>query len=174
MPVLQTARLVLRDFTLADAAFILALLNEPAFQQFVGDKGVRDLAGAEKYLRDGPLASYARHGFGLWCVTRKDGTPIGSCGLLQRDFLEHPDLGYALLAAHTGRGYAHEAAVAVLQHARLALKLGPLLAITAPENPASIRLLGKLGFAFDRMDNFPGFAGPSRVFRAPSGAVAGP
>ena len=117
--ILATERLGIREFTFTDAAFVMELLNEPAFIEFIGDKGVRDIAGAEKYLREGPLASYARHGFGLWCVARRtDGLPFGSCGLLKRDFLDHPDLGYAFLARHHGQGYAHEAATAVLRHAR--------------------------------------------------------
>jgi ribosomal-protein-alanine N-acetyltransferase len=162
--VLKTERLVLRELILADAALILELLNEQAFIEFIGDKGVRDLAGAENYLREGPLASYAKHGFGLWCVTLKDGTPLGMCGLLKRDFLNHPDLGYALLARFTGRGYAHEAAAAVMQHARGHLKLTNLHAITAIGNPASIKLLGKLGFAFVEFIQQPGYEEPSRLF----------
>ena len=161
---LATARLRLREFTLADAPFIQELLNEPAFLEFIGDKGVRDRAGAEKYLREGPLASYAKHGFGLWCVTLDDGTPIGSCGLLQREFLPHPDIGYAFLARHRGRGYAFEATSAVIQHARLCLKLGTIHAITAFKNPDSVKLLGKLGFDFVDFIHQPGYAEPSRLF----------
>lgn len=163
---LETERLTIRELTLDDAGFILELLNEPAFHRYIGDKGVRDLAGAIGYLRDGPLAMYARHGFGLWLVALKDdGKPIGMCGLLKRDLLDHPDLGFALQARFTGQGYAYEAASAVLAHTRNALKLGPILAITAPENPSSIKLLGKLGFRFDRMIELPGYTEPSRLFR---------
>lgn len=166
MPILRTTRLVLRELTLRDATFILELLNEPGFITFIGDKGVRDLAGAEKYLREGPLASYAKHGFGLWAVTLKDtGTAIGACGLLQREFLAHPDLGYAFLARFTGQGYAHEAASAVLGHARERLKIPTLHALTAEQNPASIKLLNRLGFAFERFIAPPDQTGPSRLFR---------
>jgi ribosomal-protein-alanine N-acetyltransferase len=173
MTILETERLVIRELVIADAAFILELLNEPAFIEFIGNKGVRDLGSAETYLRDGPLASYAKHGFGLWRVALKDGTPIGSCGLLQRDFLSHPDLGYAFLSRYHGRGYALEAATAVLAHARGPLRAEVLHAITAFRNPASIRLLGKLGFEFVDFIEQPGATEPSRLFvsnvpRAPS------
>jgi RimJ/RimL family protein N-acetyltransferase len=167
---LPTSRLLLREFTLADAPFVLELLNEPAFIQFIGDRGVRDLAGAEKYLRDGPLASYARHGFGLWCATLPEGTPLGTCGLLRRDFLPGPDLGYAFLARYHGHGYAHEAASAVMRHAREPLKLGPIHAITAFRNPGSVKLLGKLGFDFVDFIQQPGYTEPSRLFRHDPGA----
>lgn len=165
MNILETPRLILRKLTLEDADFIFELVNEPAFIEFIGDKGVRDFAGAGKYLREGPLASYAKHGFGLWLVALKDGgTPIGMCGLLQRDTLEHPDLGFALLTYHGGKGYAFESAAAVLDHGRNILKLGTIVAVTAPENSASIRLLDKLGFRFDRMITLPGYAESSRLF----------
>lgn len=163
--ILETERLLIREFTLEDAAFILELLNEPAFIQYIADKGVRDLAGAGRYLRNGPFVSYAKNGFGLWMVALKDGgDPIGMCGPIRRDVLPHPDLGFALLARHTGKGYAFEATSAVLAHARHAHKLDPILAITAPENSASIKLLGKLGFRYDRTLDLPGYTGPSRLF----------
>jgi len=162
---LETQRLTLRELTLTDAPFVLELLNEPAFHQYIGDKGVRDLAGAEKYLREGPLAMYTRHGFGLWLTARREGDlSIGSCGLLQRDFLAHPDIGYAFLTRFTGQGYAQEAGVAVLHHAREHLKIPILHALTAAENTASIKLLGKLGFAFEKFIEQPGYPEPSRLF----------
>jgi RimJ/RimL family protein N-acetyltransferase len=161
---LQTERLVIRELTLADAPFVLELVNEPAFHEYIGDRGVRDIAGAEKYLRDGPLASYAKHGFGLWGVTLRDRTPLGICGLLQRDYLENPDLGYAFLARHHGQGYAHEAAVAVVSHADGPLGHTTLHALTAFRHPASVRLLGKLGFDFVKFFEQPGYPEPSRLF----------
>ncbi len=165
MAILETERLFLREFTPADAAFIVELLNEPDFIRNIGDKGVRDAAGAGTYLRDGPLASYTKHGFGLWCVTLKDGTPIGMCGLLQRDFLPGPDLGFALLARHRGQGYAHEAAAAVLRHAREKLGLPVLHALTAFRNPDSVKLLVKLGFDFEEFIERPDQGSPTRLFR---------
>lgn len=163
-PPLETERLHIRAFTLEDAPFVLELLNDAGFIEFIGDKGVRDIAGAEKYLREGPITSYAKHGFGLCCVTLKNGTSIGSCGLLQRDFLPHPDLGYAFLAKYRGEGYAHEAAIAVLHFAREELKLSTLHAITAFRNPPSVALLVKLGFEFVHFFEQPGHTEPSRLF----------
>lgn len=146
LPAILTSRLRLRPFTEADAAFILRLLNEPAFLANIGDKGVRDLAGAEAYLREGPMASYAKHGHGLLAVELEDGTPVGMCGLLQRDYLPQPDLGYALLPEHCGRGYAVEAGAAVLEAAARPRVLATVLHANVP----SIRVLGKLGFRYER------------------------
>ncbi|HET6329695.1 MAG TPA: GNAT family N-acetyltransferase [Holophagaceae bacterium] len=150
---LETSRLHLQPLTLDDAPFILRLLNEPSFLQHIGDKGVRDLEGAKGYLTNGPMASYARHGHGLMAVVLKAaGGPIGMCGLLKRDNLEHPDLGYAFLPEFWSKGYAMEAAAAVLDHGSKSLGFRTLLAIVSQDNAASIRLLGKLGFAFTRLE----------------------
>lgn len=144
--VLETERLRLREFVPEDAAFILELVNEPDWLRFIGDRGIRDLEAARRYIADGPRAMQARLGFSLWCVeSRQDGRPLGMCGLIKRDTLEHVDIGFAFLARHRGRGYAREAAAATLQHART-LGLGRLAAITDPANLRSIRLLEMLGF----------------------------
>lgn len=162
---LETERLVLRRLTPEDAPFILHLVNEPGFLRFVGDKGVRDLAGAENYIRTGPMASYAQHGFGLWLVLLKaDGTPAGMCGLLKRPVLEDVDVGFAFLAELNGRGYASEAAAACLRHGRTTLGLKRIVAITAPDNLASGRVLEKIGLRFDRMIDVPGYSESSRFF----------
>jgi ribosomal-protein-alanine N-acetyltransferase len=153
MPVLETRRLALDEFTTADAAFILELLNEEPFVRYIGDKGVRTRSGACQYITDGPVASYERFGFGLYRVTLREGSePIGMCGLLKRDALEDVDVGFAFLERYWSKGYAFESASAVLAYARQELGLARILAITSPDNTASIGLLGKLGFAFDRMD----------------------
>jgi RimJ/RimL family protein N-acetyltransferase len=155
---LQTERLVIRPFTLADAPFILRLLNEPSFIEHIADKGVRTLAQAEDYLLQGPLASYATHGHGLWMVQhREGGAPMGMCGLIKRDTLHHVDLGYAFVPEFWGQGYAREAAAACLVYGRDTLELKRLLAIVSPGNASSIRLLEALDFlATGRMEMAPG------------------
>lgn len=164
-PVLQTPRLRFFELCEQDAPFVLELLNEPAYVRGIGDKGVRTLADACAYIHDGPVASYRRHGFGLYRVTLSvTSEPIGVCGLLKREVLEHPDLGYALLERHWGQGYAFEAAHAVLEYARDQLGLRRILAITSLDNARSISLLDKLGFAFEAVIPLAGFDGPSRVF----------
>ncbi len=151
MKVLETDRLVLRWLTLDDAGFILQLVNEPAWLQFIGDRGVRTIEQARDYLTQGPIAMYARRGFGLFAVAQKsDGELLGICGLIQRDTLPDVDLGFAFLEKFRGKGYAQEAAAATLTLARETFSLSRLVAIVSPENLRSIRLLEKLGFAFER------------------------
>jgi RimJ/RimL family protein N-acetyltransferase len=149
---IETARLRLRPLVEDDAPFVLALQSEPSWLEYIGDRGVRDLETARGYLRAGPLAMRARHGHALDLVERRsDGAPLGICGLLKRDALPDPDLGFALLPAHWGQGYAREAAAATLAHARAALGIGRVVAITSLENPPSIRLLEAIGFRFERI-----------------------
>jgi [ribosomal protein S5]-alanine N-acetyltransferase len=164
---LRTARLRMRELTAGDAPFMLALLNDPAFIQNIGDRGVRSIPEAAAYIERGPRASYAAHGFGLWLVERTgDDTPIGICGLLKRDALPDPDIGYAFLPGYRSRGYAFEAASAVRDAARDAFGIARLLAIVSPGNASSIRLLERLGFAFDRMIVMPGEAHETKLFAA--------
>ena len=150
--VVETGRLALRRMATGDAAFILRLLNEPSFLHFIGDKGVRTLDDARKYIETGPVDSYRRLGFGLYLVVlQESGASIGMCGLLKRESLEDVDVGFAFLPEFWSRGYALEAASAVVAHGRDALGLSRILAVTTSDNTASIRLLEKLGLAFSRM-----------------------
>jgi ribosomal-protein-alanine N-acetyltransferase len=149
---LDTARLELHPFTEADAEFVLRLLNEPSFLRYIGDRGVHDLDSAWRYIADGPVAGYARHGYGLLRVVRRtDGESVGMCGVLKRDALPDPDIGFSFFPEYWSQGYALESARAVMEHARGSLDVGRILAITTQDNEPSMRLLGKLGFHFDRL-----------------------
>lgn len=141
---LETERLILRPLTDNDAPFIVELLNHTSFLEHIGDKGVRTEEDALRYLREGPLASWARHGHGPYAVEISEtGDTIGTCGLLKRPHLDHPDLGYAYLPRFWKNGYALEAARAVLAATP---RPSTVLAIVAPANHSSIRMLDKLGF----------------------------
>ena len=152
MQVLETQRLILRRLNLADAPFILRLVNEPSWLQFIGDKGVRTLDDARDYIRKGPMDMYERYGFGLYLTELKpECVPIGMCGLIKRDALPDVDIGFAFLPEFWGRGYACEAAAAVLEHGRTAFALSRIVAITSPGNDGSIRVLEKMGMSFERV-----------------------
>ena len=150
--ILETERLRLRKMTPADAPFILELLNEESFISNIGDKGVRDEAGAVGYIQTGPLASYERFGFGLYLVELKStGEPIGICGLLKRDNLEHADVGFAFLPRFWRKGYAAESAAAVIDFGKNNFGLKRIAAITNPDNIGSIKVLERVGLRFERM-----------------------
>jgi RimJ/RimL family protein N-acetyltransferase len=149
---IETQRLGLRELGVGDAAFIHELLNDEAFLRNIGDRGVRSDAEARRYLIDGPIASYRTHRFGLWLVQLKQsGADLGICGLVRRVGLDDVDVGFAFLPQHRSRGYARESAAAVLRHAREALALPRVVAITDPGNEASARVLESVGLTFERM-----------------------
>lgn len=156
MQILATERLVLRWLTEEDAGFIMELTNDPDWLLHIGDRGIRTLEDARRYIEKGPASVYER-GFGLYAVDLKEsGAPIGICGLINRDWLEEMDIGFAFLPQYRGKGYAREAAAATLEHARSALGLTRIAAIVSLANEASIRLLTQLGLGFERMVRPPG------------------
>ena len=151
-----TARLTLRRITPEDADLMLAIWNDPAFVRHVGDRGIRTPDQARAAIRDGALRLYSDFGFGPYCMVLKvDGTRIGICGLFQRDNIEHPDIGFAVLPEYCGAGYAGEAATSVVAYARDHLGIAMLTAIVSPDNMASIGLIEKLGLSFDRGITMP-------------------
>jgi len=154
--ILETDRLVLRHLTTRDTPFIIELVNTEGWIKYIGDRNIKTAEQARQYLVNGPLKSYADHGFGLYLVTLKTGNiPVGMCGLIKRAYLPAPDIGYAFLPGATGKGYALEVARAVLSFAFTNLKIEKILAITLPENERSVRLLNKLGMLPEEKFNDP-------------------
>jgi RimJ/RimL family protein N-acetyltransferase len=165
LKILETERLVLRQITTDDAAFILELLNDPSWIRFIGNKGVRTLDDARAYIRRVPMASYERHGFGLYLTAIKEsGVPIGMCGLVKRDALDDVDIGFAFLPQYCGQGYAFEAAAAALAHGKRTLGLARIVAITSPDNHSSVRLLHKIGLKYERTLWLEVLGGETRLF----------
>lgn len=147
--ILETERLVLREFTVDDTKFIVKLLNSPGWLEFIGDRNVKSEEQAVNYLMNGPIKSYEINGFGLSLVELKsDKTPIGMCGLIKRDNLEHPDIGFAFLPEFMGKGFAFEIANATIIFAKEELQFTKILAITVSYNKDSIKLLGKIGLKY--------------------------
>jgi RimJ/RimL family protein N-acetyltransferase len=166
MIVLETERLVLRHLSPeTDAEFILKLLNEPSFIQYIGDKGVRTLEDAGQYIQNGPVKSYQENGFGLCKVELKtSGVAMGISGLVKRDTLPDADIGFAFLPEYWNQGYAIESARAVMEHAHEVLGIARVVAITSPDNEASARLLEKIGLKFQRMISLSAGASEVRLF----------
>ncbi len=152
--VVETARLIVRLLTPDDADFLLGLFNEPSFIANIGDRGIRSVEDARRFIVEVPMTSYAKHGHGHYRVELKDGIVIGTCGLIRRDYIGETDIGFAYLPAYWGRGYAYEAAVAVMEFGRTQLGLQRIVAVVSPHNTPSIRLLERLGLRY---------AGPTQI-----------
>jgi len=152
MKILETERLILRHQTTEDAVFMLELMNDPSWIQNIGDRGLRTVDDARNFISKGALDSYARLGFGFYLTELKEGgIPIGICGLIKRDALEDVDVGFAFLPKFWGKGYAYEAASAVMDYAKSVLGLQRIVAITKEDNHASGKLLEKLGLHYEGM-----------------------
>jgi RimJ/RimL family protein N-acetyltransferase len=152
MTLLETDRLSLRKITVDDSVFMLDLLNQPSFIQFIGDRGVRTLDDARECILNRYISAYERLGFGVYLTALKeDQIPIGICGLIKRDALEDVDIGYAFLPQYWSKGYAFESASAVMAYAKDTLGLKRVVGIVAPDNPGSIRVLEKIGLQFEGM-----------------------
>ncbi|PFH04670.1 RimJ/RimL family protein N-acetyltransferase [Collimonas sp. PA-H2] len=152
MKILETERLILRTLNAGDAEFYLSLVTQPAWLKFIGDRGIRTVEAAQAAILSGPVVAQARDGFSFYMTELKEGgLPIGICGLVKRETLDDVDIGYAFLPEFWGKGYAYEAASAVLQHANRVCGLQRVVAITAPDNHASIRLLEKMGLQFEKI-----------------------
>jgi ribosomal-protein-alanine N-acetyltransferase len=165
--ILETERLRMSEFTFDDTDFIIQLLNSPGWIKYIGDRNVKTTEDAKLYLQAGPMKSYALHGFGLYRIDLKfENKSIGMCGLLKRDTLEFPDIGFAFLQDYEGKGYAREASDTIVKYARERLRLKTLLAITLPDNVKSIRLLSALGFAVVGRITMPGDEKMLQLYRS--------
>ena len=157
MIIAETDRLIIREFKEDDAAFVVELLNTPGWLKYIGDRGVRNIADAEKYIEEKFTSSYTNHGFGIYLVLLKEeNIPIGMCGFVKREGLEHVDLGFAFLPDYERKGYAYESATSLLEYATRSLQLSPIIAIVTPGNKNSIALLQKLNFEFETLIKFNG------------------
>ncbi|MBY5920779.1 GNAT family N-acetyltransferase [Ferrimonas balearica] len=143
----NTARLLLRPAQLSDADFILSLVNSEGWLKHIGDRGIRTLKQAQSYIEEQLQAHYSQHGYGLFVMCLKpENRPVGLCGVLNRDTLPHPDLGFALLPQWQRQGLTLEACLRVLEEARDSWSIATLWGITSPDNAASAALLRRLGF----------------------------
>ncbi|HEX5667624.1 MAG TPA: GNAT family N-acetyltransferase [Chitinophagaceae bacterium] len=155
--ILQTERLRIRQFSLDDALFMMNLTNTEDWLKNIGDRNTNSEDLAKQYLENGNIKSYRERGYGGYLVELKEsGEPVGMCGLFKRDVFDHPDIGFAFLPEHYGKGYGFEAASAVLKYALEELRLPKVLGITLPSNTGSVRLLEKIGLRCTGKVRMPG------------------
>jgi RimJ/RimL family protein N-acetyltransferase len=148
---LQTERLYIKAATLADAPFILELLNSSGWLEFIGDRNVHTLAESETYLSTRLVGVNPTKGCGIYTIfTKENDMPIGMSSLVKRDSLEHVDIGYALLPAYEGKGYATEASEFVLDYAMNTLGYNPIIGICLKKHKASVRVLEKIGLTIEK------------------------
>jgi len=152
MVVAETKRLVISEFTTNDASFYLRLVNTPNWIKYIGDRGIHTIEDAKNRIEESVLLSYVKNGFGSYKLQLKDADlkPIGSCGLYKRDYLNHADIGFAMLPEYENKGFGYESSLEILKLAENEFKQEQVLAITLPSNEPSIKLLEKLGLSFEK------------------------
>lgn len=155
--IVETPRLIIRELTIDDAAFVLALTNEPSTIENIGDKGLRSVADAERFILAGPWTTEQKPGYGQFAVELKPGGDlIGVCGILYRVKLDLTDVGFALMPKYWRQGFAFEAARAVMNYGHSVLSVKNIVGLTSENNTASINLLKKLGLSFEAMVSMSG------------------
>jgi RimJ/RimL family protein N-acetyltransferase len=144
---METIRLELRELNASNAEFIFRLVNTEDWIKFIGERNIKTLEDAQGYIKriiDNPNITY-------WVIYLKEQfLPVGIISLVNRDYLEHADIGFALLPENEKKGYAAEATQCVLEFLKKSNEHSRILAITLKENPKSIHLLEKLGMKLDR------------------------
>ena len=168
MLILETPRLRLRWFNAADADFLRGLLNDPGWLANIGERNVRTRPQARSWIATRHTATYGRLGFGFWAVERKaDGALMGMCGLIKRDTLMEADVGYALMPAFRGQGYASEAAAACVRYGHEVLGLPEVWGITSPDNAASAAVLAQAGLRDAGITRLVGEERETWLFKSP-------
>lgn len=163
--ILTTERLFLSEININDAAFIYQLMNDPDWLLNIGDRHIHKLEDAENFITNKFIKSYKENGYGLYIIRIIESeTPIGICGLIKRDGLDHMDIGYALLPQFRGKGYAYEATRSMYNYGHDILKIDTIIAIVNPENKPSIALLEKLGMTYEKMIRLPGDSKEIKLF----------
>lgn len=149
--VAETEQLLLREWLLSDASFVFELLNSAGWIKYIGNRNINQLSDAEEYITQRLQAGIDKNNFGFWCVVLKSTQlPIGMVGIVEREWLECPDFGFAFLPQYQGKNRAYEASSSVLDLAKNTFGFKNLCAITLPENQRSIQLLERLKFTFQK------------------------
>jgi RimJ/RimL family protein N-acetyltransferase len=149
MTILQTERLLLREMTEADAAHLVRLSQNPNVTKYLPDLPLAGVEEAVRLLQAVVFPQYA-HRIGRWAAIRTDtGEFIGWCGLKYYADVNEYDLGYRYFEEHWGRGYATEAARAVLRYGIERLRGARIVGKAMVGNAGSRRVLEKVGLAFE-------------------------
>jgi RimJ/RimL family protein N-acetyltransferase len=147
--ILETDRLLLREFVEEDAEAFFELNSDPEVVRFVPDKPLLSVEQARQLLVDHPISDYRKHGFGRGaCILKSTGEQIGFAGLKYLEELGEVDVAYRLLPRHWGQGFATEVALASVRFGFANLGLRQIIGLVMPENTASARVLEKTGLRY--------------------------
>jgi ribosomal-protein-alanine N-acetyltransferase len=153
---MESERLFYRKITEQDAPFLHQLMNAPKWHQHIGDRGIVSEDAARNYIKNKMSDDIKDKGFVNYVMMEKSTmNPIGTCSLHDRDGMDGWDIGYALLPAYEGKGYASEGAKTMIDLAFKVHHQPKISAITSVHNNASYSLLEKLGFTYQGIIQLP-------------------
>lgn len=145
MKILETERLILRELAPEDRDDLAKVLSDAeAMRYYPHPFSEKEVEGWIRWNTE----NYRKYGYGLWAVIRReDGVFLGDCGITMQEIegRELPELGYHIIPAYGGRGYATEAAAACMDYAFGILNMDTLYSYTTPENLPSRRVAEKIG-----------------------------
>lgn len=160
--ILETERLVLREFIPSDAENLYLLNLDPEVIRYTGDEPFANVADAARFLSG--YEDYRKNGCGRWAMLEKaSGAFIGWCGLKFDPDSGENDIGFRLFARYWNKGYASEAAKACLEYGFEKLDMASIIGRAMADNKASIRVLEKIGLQFEKPFDFHG--GPGVIYR---------
>jgi RimJ/RimL family protein N-acetyltransferase len=147
--ILETDRLLLREYVEEDAEAFFKLNTDPEVMRFVPDKPLLNVEQARQRLIDHPIVDYRKYGFGRGaCILKSTGEQIGFAGLKYLEELGEVDVAYRLLPVHWGQGLATEVALASVRYGFAVLSLEQIIGLVMPKNIASVRVLEKIGLRY--------------------------
>jgi ribosomal-protein-alanine N-acetyltransferase len=155
--ILETDRLLLREYVEEDAEAFFKLNSDPEVLRFVPDRALGSVEQARQTLIDHPIADYRKHGFGRGaCILKSTGEQIGFAGLKYLEELGEVDVAYRLLPSYWGLGLATEAALASVRYGFAELGLKKIIGLAMSENIASVGVLEKAGLRYTETVTFWG------------------
>jgi RimJ/RimL family protein N-acetyltransferase len=144
---IETERLVLRQFTMDDLDELVELRADPEVMRYIGDQSRDRVAQRLGYY----ISHYKSHQLGMWAVIHKGaGAMIGWCGLIFLDETPEVEVGYGVARDYWGQGLMTEAARASLRYGFEKIGLERIVAVAMPENLASRRIMEKLGMRYEK------------------------
>jgi len=165
MKILETERFNLRVPTLRDAPMILELFNQSDCIQYMGDKSLKTIDDAEKFIEEKFLTMYRSYGFCLFIVELVSlKVSVGICGLVKRDSMDDVEIGFAILTSYQKQGIVTETGIAVRDYAINNLGLGRLPVITEIDNYRSAAALEKIGLGLKKIFNSQNFQVKQSIF----------
>ena len=148
--IIETERLLMRPPTRDDLPALIRLRSDEDVSRYLGGREMQTPELLDKRL-DFYISCHARYGFAMGAlISKADGEMIGWGGLQPLEETGEIEVGYSFAKAHWGRGYATEMAAAWLRYGFETANLARIVAVAAPENTASRRVMEKLGMRYEK------------------------